>query len=377
MQMKLPIYLDYAATTPVDESVLEEMLPYFNQNFGNAASRYHAFGWLADDAVQVSMDRISKVINCKNSDIIFTSGATESINLAIKGYFDANPDKTHFITISTEHKATLDTIKNIMNKGIKTSVIGVNGEGEINIEELEKSIRPETGLISLVWVNNETGVIHPLEKIVAIAKMNKIVVHVDGTQAIGKVAVDFQNLGIDLLSFSAHKFYGPKGIGVLIRNKEVKIESQIVGGGHQKNLRSGTLNIPGIVGLGKAIEVSTKNIENEQIRINKMSNYFESELLMHFPFCSINARNVSRVPHIQNVCFTGFDGQELLNRFSNLAISNGSACNSASTFPSHVLKAMGLSDTDAFSSLRFSFGKFTTSDEIAKCIEHIKNKIKF
>ncbi len=375
--MKLPIYLDYAATTPVDERVLEEMLPYFNQNFGNSASRYHAFGWLADDAVQVSMERISKAINCKNSDIIFTSGATEAINLAIKGFFEANPDKTHFITVYTEHKATLDTLKNIKKKGIKTSVIGVNSEGEINIDELEKAICPETGLISLLWVNNETGVIHPLEKIVAIAKMNKIVVHVDGTQAIGKVAVNFQNLGIDLLSFSAHKFYGPKGIGVLIRNKEVKIESQIVGGGHQKNLRSGTLNIPGIVGLGKAIEISIENIENEQIRINKISNYFENELLMHFPFCRINAPNVSKVPHIQNVCFNGYDGQELLNRFSNLAISNGSACNSASTFPSHVLTAMGLSDADAFSSLRFSFGKFTSSEEISKCLEHLEIKTKF
>ena len=226
----------------------------------------------------------------------------------------------------------------------------------------------------MIWVNNETGVISPLKKIIAIAKMNKITVHVDGTQAIGKIDVNFMNLGVDLLSFSAHKFYGPKGIGVLIRNKEVKIESQIVGGGHQKNLRSGTLNIPGIVGLGKAIEVSTENIENEQIRMNEISNYFRRELLNQFPFCRINALNVSRVPHIQNVCFTGYDGQELLNRFSNLAISNGSACNSASTFPSHVLKAMGLSDADAFSSLRFSFGKFTISDEIAKCLEHIKIK---
>ncbi len=375
--MKLPIYLDYAATTPVDERVLEEMLPYFNQNFGNAASRYHAFGWLADDAVQVSMDRISKAINCKNADIIFTSGATESINLAIKGYFDANPDKTHFITISTEHKATLDTINTIKNKGIKSSVIGVNSEGEINVEELEKSIRPETGLISFLWVNNETGVISPLEKIIAIAKINKIAVHVDGTQAIGKLDVNFQNLGIDLLSFSGHKFYGPKGIGVLIRSKGVNIESQIVGGGHQKNLRSGTLNIPGIVGLGKAIEVSTENIENEQIRMNEISNNFSSGLLNQFPFCTINAPSVSRVSHILNVCFTGYDGQELLNRFSNLAISNGSACNSASIFPSHVLKAMGLSDADSLSSLRFSFGKFTTSEEITKCIEHLRIKIKF
>lgn len=373
--MKLPIYLDYAATTPVDERVLEEMLPYFNQNFGNAASRYHAFGWLAEDAVQVSMERISKAIKCKNSDIIFTSGATESINLAIKGYFDANPEKTHFITVSTEHKATLDTLKSIEKKGIKCSVIGVNSEGEINIEELERAILPETGLISLLWVNNETGLINPLEQVIGLAKANNVAVHVDGTQAIGKIAVDFQNLGIDLMSFSAHKFYGPKGIGVLIRNKDVKINSEIVGGGHQKNLRSGTLNIPGIVGVGKAIEVSIENLENEQIRINEIANYFKSKLLIQFPFCKINASNVSRVPHIQNVCFSGYDGEELLIRFSDLAISNGSACNSAFTFPSHVLKAMRLTDADAFSSLRFSFGKFTTWEDITKCLQHLKIKI--
>jgi cysteine desulfurase len=373
--MKLPLYLDYAATTPLDERVLAEMYPYFSQHFGNASSRHHAYGWLATEAIEVARQKVAKALNCADQEVFFTSGATESINLAIRGFFKANPGKSHIISAKTEHKATLDTLDDLVKEGKQVSWLPVNAKGEMEVRELENLITEQTGLISLLWVNNETGVLSPIEGISNLAKKHGILLHCDATQAIGKVPVDFKTLGMDLLSGSAHKIYGPKGVGFLLIKKGVKIAPEITGGGHQRGLRSGTLNVPGIVGLGKAISIAKDEQVAESARIEGFNQRFCGFLAEHPSQVLINALGAVRVPHIVNVCFSGQDGEGLMQRLSHLAISNGSACNAATTQPSHVLKAMGYSDADAFASLRFSFGKPTTSADIETCIDQLKKHI--
>jgi cysteine desulfurase len=366
--MKYPIYLDYAATTPTDPLVLNEMLPYFSTHFGNSGSRHHAYGWMAQDALETASIQIAKLMHCEPKEIIFTSGATESINLAIKGLYKP---QAHYISINTEHKATLETLAELEKQSANCSILKVDGNGQIDLNELENSIQANTVLISVCWVNNETGVILPIEKIIEIAHRHQVKVHVDATQAIGKLAVDFKNLDVDLMSFSAHKIYGPKGVGVLIKKHGHELQAQINGGGQQRSLRSGTLNIPGIVGLAKALELAVKSRDSEYLRIEALSQKFAQELLRKYDFCKINAAESLKVPHILNICFEGQDGEELLNRFSKIAISNGSACNSASTFPSYVLKAMGLNDAEAYASLRFSFGRLSTESDIDQALENI------
>ena len=351
--MTLPIYLDYAATTPLGPEVLNEMLPYFIENFGNAGSRHHAYGWLAEEAVDVAKERIAKAFLCKKNEIIFTSGATESINLALKGFLELNPDY-QIISCVTEHKATLEVIADLAKRSIRTTLLEVNKEGEISLAQLETELQKGKSLVSIMWVNNETGLIHPISEILKLKEKYDFLLHVDASQAVGKIPIDFSN--IDFLSLSAHKIYGPKGMGALLVNDSEKINPQILGGGQQRKLRSGTLNIPGIVGLGKAVEQANIRIADFNDHCEKLKSILESEILKIYAKAKINASNVKRVSNISNICFEGFDGEDLMRKLYKVAISNGSACNSATTFPSHVLTAMGMSEPDAFASLRFSFG---------------------
>jgi cysteine desulfurase len=370
--MKMPIYMDYASTTFVDEKVLEEMIPYFKTLYGNPSSRFHAYGWMAEEAIAESIQTVGDCLGCKGDTVLFTSGATESINLALKGFFEANPDKNHLISFKTEHKATLDVAEQLEKRGVFTSLLGVDEKGEIDLTEVEKSIMPSTGMISILWVNNETGLISPMQKLIAIAKKNGVLVHIDATQAVGKIAINFKEIGADLLSFSAHKIYGPKGVGALIKKKEIRLNSQIVGGGQQRKIRSGTLNVPGIVGLAKALSIATEKRVFENDRLRRIHDRMVDLLSKDFRNIKINGLQTDKVPHILNVCFMGADGEDLLNKLTEIAVSNGSACNSASTFPSHVLKAMHLSDADAYSSLRFSFGRATEETDIMTAINGLK-----
>lgn len=366
--MNYPIYLDYAATTPVDKGVLEAMLPYFTEHFGNAASRFHAYGWEAEEAVDLAKGKIAKKLNWRSDEIVFTSGATESINLGVKGVF--KDFKGHLITFQTEHKATLDTADFLESRGVKVSVIGVSENGEIDLDELDKTIQPDTKLISIMHVNNETGVIMPVSEVIALAHKKGVLVHIDASQSLGKLAVPKD---ADLISFSGHKIYGPKGIGVLLAKKEVKLSAQIHGGRHQRNRRSGTLNIPSIVGIGEA--VSKCNLGEIKAQV-LLKTDFEKELIKQLPCVKINGSKNDRIGNITNLCFKGLDGEELLMKLNKIAISNGSACNSASTEPSYVLKAMGLSGQDAFSSLRFSLGRFTTKEDMENAKDSVIETVK-
>ncbi len=360
----MPLYLDYAATTPTSQEVLAEMLPFFTENFGNAHSRHHAFGWIAEEAIAQAQLRIAEKLKCKPKEILFTSGSTESINLALRG-----TALSQIISFKTEHKATLDTCQYLAKQGKKVQILEVDSNGLPDLEEVIFYAKNEPSLISALWVNNETGVVFPIEKLLEIKDKYQGVIHVDATQAIGKIAVDFNASNIDLLSLSAHKIFGPKGVGALLVSPNIKLEAQLLGGGHQRGLRSGTLNVPGIVGLGKAI-VFANVFEHENLAT--LHQYFEGEILRTISNCSINGSSSPRVNSISNICFNGRDGEDLLQRLSKIAISNGSACNSASTLPSHVLKAMGCTDDEAFASLRFSFSPYTTKNDVDFCISHIQ-----
>jgi cysteine desulfurase len=371
--MALPIYLDYAATTPLATEVLNEMIPYFTENFGNAGSRHHAYGWLAEEAVDEAKVRIANVFLCKKNQIVFTSGATESINLAIKGFVELNPDY-QIISCVTEHKATLEVVADLAKRATKTTLLEVNKEGEISLEELETELQKGKSLVSLMWVNNETGLIHPISEIIKLKEKYDFVLHVDATQALGKVPMDFSN--IDFLSFSAHKIYGPKGMGALLINESQKIHPQILGGGHQRNLRSGTLNIPGIVGMGKAVELANHRIGDFNAHCEKLKSILESEIIKIYTKARVNTSKATRVSSISNICFEGFDGEDLMRKLHKVAISNGSACNSATTFPSHVLTEMGMSEADAFSSLRFSFGWGNSEKDLEVFFENLANVVR-
>ncbi|UOG73504.1 IscS subfamily cysteine desulfurase [Hymenobacter tibetensis] len=376
--LKLPIYLDNNATTPMDPRVLEAMMPYLTEVFGNAASRNHPFGWAAEEAVDYARDQIATLINCDPKEIIFTSGATESDNLGIKGVFEMYSQKgNHIITATTEHKAVLDTCKHIEKLGGRVTYLPVNSEGLISLEELEAAMTPQTILVTIMYGNNETGTIQPIREIAAIAHKHGALFMTDGTQAVGKIPVDVIADGIDLMAFTAHKMYGPKGVGALYvrrKNPRVKVTAQMDGGGHERGMRSGTLNVPGIVGLGKACELSRLDMAADTERIMKMRDRLEKELLT-MEESYVNGSREHRLPHVTNISFTYVEGEGLMMGVKDLAVSSGSACTSASLEPSYVLKALGLSDDLAHSSLRFGLSRFTTDEQIDYAINHVKEAV--
>lgn len=376
--LKLPIYLDNNATTPLDPRVLEAMIPYMTEHFGNAASRNHPFGWAAEEAVDYAREQIAALINCNPKEIIFTSGATESDNLAIKGVFEMYASKgNHIITATTEHKAVLDTCKHIEKLGGKVTYLHVNAEGLINLQELEAAITDKTILLSFMYGNNEVGVIQPIREISAIAKKHGILFMTDATQAVGKIPVDVEADGIDLMAFSAHKMYGPKGVGALYvrrKNPRVKVTAQMDGGGHERGMRSGTLNVPGIVGLGKACELARLEMQRDVEHTSRLRDRLETELLK-IEESYVNGSREHRLPHVTNISFKYVEGEGLMMGVKDLAVSSGSACTSASLEPSYVLKALGLSDDLAHSSLRFGLSRFTTDEQIDYAISHVTEAV--
>lgn len=376
--IKLPIYLDNNATTPMDPRVLEAMIPYFTEHFGNAASRNHPFGWSAEEAVDYAREQIAKLIGADSREIIFTSGATESNNLAIKGVFEMYAAKgNHMITVTTEHKAVLDTCKSVEKMGGKVTYISPDSEGMITLAQVKEAITPETILISIMFGNNEIGVLQPIREIATLAKEHGILFHTDATQAVGKIPVDVLADNIDLMSFTAHKMYGPKGVGALYvrrKNPRVKVSAQMEGGGHERGMRSGTLNVPGIVGFGKACEICMNEMEQEAIRLSALRDRLEKELSV-IEESYINGNVKHRLPHVSNMSFKYVEGEGLIMGVKDIAVSSGSACTSASLEPSYVLKALGLDDELAHSSLRFGLSRFTTDEEIYFAINHVKEAV--
>jgi cysteine desulfurase len=377
--LKLPVYLDNNATTQMDERVLEEMLPFFTKHFGNAASLSHSYGWESAEAVEYSREQVARLIGAEPKEIIFTSGATEADNLAIKGVFEMYASKgNHIITVVTEHKAVLDTCTHIEKSGAQITYLNVNNDGLINLAELEKAIQPNTILISIMYANNEIGVIQPIKEISAVAKKHGVLFFSDATQAIGKLPVNVINDGIDLMAFSAHKIYGPKGIGALYirrKNPRVRVTAQMDGGGHERGMRSGTLNVPGIVGFGKACELCRIEMKRDNERIKKMRDELESELIK-IGGVSVNGSIENRLSNTSNLSFKNIDSESLMIALSkNIAISSGSACTSASLEPSYVLKALNVEDHLAKASIRFSAGRFTTVEEIDFVTDQVKEII--
>jgi cysteine desulfurase len=377
--LKFPIYLDHNATTPCDPRVVDAMVPYFTNNFGNAASRNHPFGWQAEEAVDYAREQVAKLIGADPKEIIFTSGATEGDNLALKGVFEMYASKgNHIITCNIEHKAVLDTCKHLEKEGAEVTYLKVKDNGLVDLAELEAAIKPTTILIALMYANNEIGTVMPMKEISAIAKKKGILVFSDATQAIGKIPVDVNKDGIDLMAFTAHKMYGPKGVGALYvrrKNPRVKVTAQIDGGGHERGMRSGTLNVPGIVGFGKACEICYNEMEEETKRVIKLRDKLETELLK-IEESYLNGDKEHRLPHVTNISFKYVEGEGLMMGFNkNIAVSSGSACTSASLEPSYVLKALGLGDDLAHSSLRFGLGRFTTEDQIDYTIEQVTNTV--
>lgn len=375
--MNYPIYLDYNATTPCASEVIEAMLPYFGTHFGNAASKSHPYGWMAENAVEEAREKIAHLIGAKAKEIIFTSGATEAINLGIKGTFEAyQGEKQHFITALTEHKAVLDTFAEIQKRGAEVTYLPVDSKGNISLEELENSILPHTKLICLMWANNETGVIHPVEKIADLAESRNIIFFTDAVQAAGKIPVFTR--GIHLMAISAHKLYGPKGVGALYvrHNHDLpKLLAQIHGGGHEKGMRSGTLNVPGIVGFGKAAEIRLAEMHSESMRLENLRNRLENGLL-ELSDTFLNGSDESRLPHVTNIAFGGIEGEELLKKVNQkVAVSSGSACTSISPKPSHVLQAMGLNTDLGRASIRFSLGKNTSDSDIELAIDWVRKVV--
>ena len=377
--LKFPIYLDHNATTPCDPRVVEAMIPYFTNNFGNAASRNHPFGWQAEEAVDNAREQVAKLIGADPKEIIFTSGATEADNLAIKGVFEMYASKgNHIITCNIEHKAVLDTCKHVEKEGGEVTYLKVNAEGLIDMQELEAAIKPTTILIAIMYANNEIGTVMPMKEISALAKKKGILVFSDATQAVGKIPVDVTKDGIDLMAFTAHKMYGPKGVGALYvrrKNPRVKVTAQMDGGGHERGMRSGTLNVPGIVGFGKACEICMNEMEEETKRLSALRDKLENAL-MKIEEAYINGSKQHRLPHVTNISFKYVEGEGLLMGFNkDIAVSSGSACTSASLEPSYVLKALGLGDDLAHSSLRFGLGRFTAEDQIDYTIEAVTKTV--
>jgi cysteine desulfurase len=377
--LKLPIYLDNNATTPMDPRVLEAMTPYFLEDYGNAASRNHPFGWKAEEAVDYAREQVAKLIGADPKEIIFTSGATEGDNLGIKGVFEMYAQKgNHIITATTEHKAVLDTCKHIEKLGGEVTYLQVKPDGLIDLAELEAAIKPNTILISIMYANNEIGVVNPVQEIGAIAKKHGVLFFTDAVQAVGKIPVNVIKDGIDIMAFTAHKMYGPKGVGALYvrrKNPRVKVTAQMDGGGHERGMRSGTLNVPGIVGMGKACEICMQDMEADAKRLSKLRDKLENALML-LEETYVNGSVQSRLPHVSNISFKHVEGEGLLMGFNkNIALSSGSACTSASLEPSYVLKALGLGDDLAHSSLRFGLGRFTTDEQIDYTVKAISDTV--
>jgi len=377
--LKLPIYLDNNATTPMDPRVLEAMIPYFTEHFGNAASRNHPFGWQAEEAVDYAREQVAKLIGADPKEIIFTSGATEGDNLGIKGVYEMYASKgNHIITCTTEHKAVLDTCKHVERSGGEVTYLEVNPEGLIDLKELEAAIKPTTILIAIMYANNEIGVVQPVKEISAIARKHGVLFFTDGTQAVGKIPVDVNKDGIDIMAFTGHKMYGPKGVGALYvrrKNPRVKVTAQMDGGGHERGMRSGTLNVPGIVGFGKSCELARLEMADDAARLSKLRDKLETALLQ-LEEAYVNGSREHRLPHVSNISFKYVEGEGLMMGFNkNIALSSGSACTSASLEPSYVLKALGLGDDLAHSSLRFGLGRFTTEEQIDYTIKAVSETV--
>ncbi|MGE0874648.1 MAG: IscS subfamily cysteine desulfurase [Burkholderiales bacterium] len=375
--LKLPIYLDYSATTPVDPRVADKMIQYIREDFGNPASRSHVFGWKAEEAVEEARENVARLVNCDAKEIVWTSGATESINLALKGAAEFYKSKgRHIVTVKTEHKATLDTVRELERRGFEATYLDVDADGIVDLDRFKAALRPDTILASVVYVNNEIGVIQDIPAMAEICRSKGIIFHVDSAQATGKVAIDLAALKVDLMSFSAHKTYGPKGVGALYvrRKPRVRLEAQIHGGGHERGFRSGTLATHQIAGMGEAFRLARLEmaVENERIRM------LRGKLLgglQQMEEVFVNGDLERRVPHNLNVSFNFVEGESLIMAVKDIAVSSGSACTSASLEPSYVLRALGRSDELAHSSIRFTLGRFTTEEEVAYTIDHVKSKV--
>ncbi len=367
-EVKLPIYMDYHATTPLDPRVLEAMMPFFTEKFGNAASRNHSFGWEAEAAVENAREQVAKLIGATAKEIIFTSGATESNNLAIKGIAEMYRERgNHIITQVTEHKATLDTCKRLEKSGYRVTYLPVKADGLIDMEDLKRAIDDKTILVTIMIANNEIGVVQPVAEIGKLCHERGVLFHTDGVQAVGKIPVDVIAMNIDALSLSAHKIYGPKGVGALYvrrRNPRVQISEQINGGGHERGMLSCTLNVPGIVGMGKACEIAREEMASEAKRLSHLRDKLKAKLEGSLDYIHVNGSMEHRLPGSLNISFVYVEGESLLMGINDVAVSSGSACTSATLEPSYVLKALGLGDDVAHSSIRFGLGRFNTEAEV-------------
>jgi len=375
--MKLPIYLDYSATTPVDPRVAEKMIPYLTEHFGNPASRSHSFGWKAEEAVEQARANVAALVNCDAKEIVWTSGATESINLALKGAAEFYKSKgKHLITVKTEHKATLDTVRELERRGFEATYLDVRPDGLLDMQQLEAAFRPDTILVSVMFVNNEIGVIQDIPAIGELCRSKGVLFHVDAAQATGKCPVDLSALKVDLMSFSAHKTYGPKGVGALyIRRKpRVRLEAQIHGGGHERGFRSGTLATHQIVGMGEAFRIARQDMAVENSRIRALRDRLLKGM-QEIEEVFVNGDLEQRVPHNLNISFNFVEGESLIMAVKDIAVSSGSACTSASLEPSYVLRALGRSDELAHSSIRFTLGRFNTEEEVDYTVDHLKAKV--
>ncbi|MEQ1594808.1 MAG: IscS subfamily cysteine desulfurase [Casimicrobium sp.] len=375
--MKLPIYMDYSATTPVDPRVAAKMIPFLTEHFGNPASRSHAYGWETEAAVEEARDEVAALVHCDAKEIVWTSGATESINLALKGAAQFYKEKgKHLITVKTEHKATLDTMRELERQGFEVTYLDVKEDGLIDMDVFRAALRPDTIVVSVMWVNNEIGVIQPIKEIGEITRSKGIIFHVDAAQATGKVEIDLQAVKVDLLSMSAHKTYGPKGMGALFVRKKprIRLEAQIHGGGHERGFRSGTLATHQIVGMGEAFRLARVEMATENERIRMLRDRLYSGL-KDIPEVFINGDMEQRVPHNLNISFNYVEGESLIMGVKEVAVSSGSACTSASLEPSYVLRALGRSDELAHSSIRMTVGRFTTEADVDTTIATMKRTV--
>jgi cysteine desulfurase len=378
--MKLPIYFDYQATTPLDPRVLDAMMPFLTEEFGNAASRSHAFGWSAEEAVEKARNQIAGLIGANPKEIVFTSGSTEAINLALKGVAEMYVAKgKHIVTSQVEHKAVLDTCKHLEKQGYEVTYLKPLRTGRITREMVEAAIRPDTILVALMWANNEVGTLNPIREIGELCHAKGVLFFTDATQAVGKVAVDVEADKVDMLCLSGHKLYGPKGVGCLYvrrKNPRVRLVAQIDGGGHERGMRSGTLNVPGIVGLGKACEISHQELEKEAAYTSGLRDGFEKRIFAALDHVHLNGDREHRLPNNSNLSFNYVEGESMIMGIKDVAVSSGSACTSASLEPSHVLRAMGVGDELAHSSIRFGFGRFTTQEQVDFAIDHVIAAVK-
>ncbi|MFN9787945.1 MAG: IscS subfamily cysteine desulfurase [Planctomycetia bacterium] len=378
--MKLPLYFDYQATTPLDPRVLEAMLPYFTEHYGNAASRSHAFGWQAEEAVEQARERIGELLGASGKEIVLTSGATESLNLAIKGVAQMYGEKgRHIVTSLVEHKAVLDTCKHLEKEGFEVTYLQPTKSGRVELEAVRAALRPDTILVCLMWANNEVGTINPIREIGALCKEKGVLFCTDATQAAGKVPIDVDADHVDLLALSGHKMYGPKGVGALYvrrKNPRVRLVAQMDGGGHERGMRSGTLNVPGIAGLGEACRIAKLEMEKDRAHTQGLRDQFEARVMRALDFVTVNGDVRHRLPNNSNLSFSYVEGESLIMGIKDIAVSSGSACTSASLEPSHVLRAMGVGDELAHSSIRFGFGRTTTQEQVDFAVDQLVGAVK-